>query len=84
MTVPLKTRVLLADDHAIVRRGLRLVLDAEPDLRSSPRPTTAPRRSSARCASDVDLAVLDVSMPRMTGPPGGARARRSAARRPGC
>ena len=29
---PLKTRILLADDHALVRRGLRLVLDAEPDL----------------------------------------------------
>ena len=32
MTVPLKTRILLADDHAMVRRGLRMVLDAEPDL----------------------------------------------------
>ena len=32
MTVPLKTRVLLADDHAMVRRGLRHVLDAQPDL----------------------------------------------------
>ena len=30
--VPLKTRILLADDHAMVRRGLRMVLDAEPDL----------------------------------------------------
>ncbi|HEX4428243.1 MAG TPA: DNA-binding response regulator, partial [Frankiaceae bacterium] len=29
---PLKTRILLADDHALVRRGLKLVLDAEPDL----------------------------------------------------
>ena len=29
---PLKTRILLADDHALVRRGLELVLDAEPDL----------------------------------------------------
>ncbi|MGH2908297.1 MAG: DNA-binding response regulator, partial [Solirubrobacteraceae bacterium] len=27
---PLTTRILLADDHAGVRRGLRLVLDAEP------------------------------------------------------
>jgi DNA-binding NarL/FixJ family response regulator len=27
------TRILLADDHGMVRRGLRLVLDAEPDLR---------------------------------------------------
>ena len=32
MTVPLKTRILLADDHSMVRRGLRMVLDAEPDL----------------------------------------------------
>ena len=28
----LRTRILLADDHAVVRRGLRLVLEAEPDL----------------------------------------------------
>ena len=28
----LKTRILLADDHALVRRGLRLILDAQPDL----------------------------------------------------
>ena len=32
MTVPLKARILLADDHAVVRRGLRLILDGEPDL----------------------------------------------------
>ncbi|MGI8506583.1 MAG: response regulator transcription factor, partial [Solirubrobacteraceae bacterium] len=30
--IPLKTRILLADDHAVVRHGLRLVLDAQPDL----------------------------------------------------
>jgi DNA-binding NarL/FixJ family response regulator len=29
---PLKTHILLADDHALVRQGLRLMLDAEPDL----------------------------------------------------
>ena len=32
MTVSLKTRILLADDHAVVRRGLRLVLEGVPDL----------------------------------------------------
>ena len=37
MTVPLKTRILLADDHAMVRKGLRLVLDAEPG-RFTPAP----------------------------------------------
>jgi DNA-binding NarL/FixJ family response regulator len=32
MTTPLKTRILLADDHPMVRLGLHMVLDAEPDL----------------------------------------------------
>ena len=32
MTVPLRTRILLADDHTVVRTGLRMVLDAAPDL----------------------------------------------------
>ena len=32
MSVPLKARLLLADDHAMVRRGLRHVLEAVPDL----------------------------------------------------
>ena len=35
--------------------------------RSWPRPATAPRHSSWRCETTLDLAVLDVSMPRMTG-----------------
>jgi DNA-binding NarL/FixJ family response regulator len=30
--VPLKTRILLADDHTVVRQGLRFILDSEPDL----------------------------------------------------
>ena len=32
MPVPLKTRILLADDHELVRGGLKLVLDSQPDL----------------------------------------------------
>jgi hypothetical protein len=32
MTTPLRTRILLADDHPVVRRGLRLMLESEPDL----------------------------------------------------
>ena len=30
MTVPLKTRILLADDHTLVRSGLRRILEAQP------------------------------------------------------
>ena len=40
---------------------------ASPTCASSPRRATAPRRSSAGMHDDVDLAVLDISMPRMTG-----------------
>jgi len=68
VTVPLKTRILLADDHAVVRRGLRMVLDGEPDLEVVAEVgdgAEAVARGSD--ADDVDLAVLDVSMPRMTG-----------------
>ena len=32
MTTPLKIRVLLADDHEVVRSGLRMVLEAESDI----------------------------------------------------
>ena len=35
--MPEPTRILLADDHALVRRGVRLILDAEPDLRGGRR-----------------------------------------------
>ena len=44
MPIPLVTRILVADDHPIVRSGLKKVLDAQPDSRSSPKPRTAPRR----------------------------------------
>jgi DNA-binding NarL/FixJ family response regulator len=67
MTTPLKTRILLADDHAVVRRGLRMVLDTAPDLEvvaEAGDGTAAVRRA---LAGDVDLAILDVTMPRLTG-----------------
>ena len=42
-------KVLLVDDEPLIRTGLRAILDAEPDLKSSARPTTA-RRSRRSCA----------------------------------
>jgi DNA-binding NarL/FixJ family response regulator len=61
------TRLLLADDHAVVRRGLRLVLDAEPDLQVVAEAGDGAEAIERALAEDVDLAILDVSMPRMTG-----------------
>jgi DNA-binding NarL/FixJ family response regulator len=61
------TRILLADDHAVVRRGLRLVLDAEPDLRVVAEAGDGAEAIDKALSDEVDLAILDVSMPRMTG-----------------
>jgi len=67
VTVPLKTRVLLADDHPVVRRGLREVLDAEPDFQVIAETDNGASAVDRAVADDVDLAVLDVTMPRLTG-----------------
>jgi DNA-binding NarL/FixJ family response regulator len=60
-------RLLLADDHAMVRRGLRLVLDAEPDLKVVAEAGDGLEAVELARRLDIDLAVLDVSMPRSTG-----------------
>jgi DNA-binding NarL/FixJ family response regulator len=66
--VTFPARILIADDHAMVRRGLRLIVDAEPDLR-----VVAEAGDGAEAVAiagddpELDLAIIDVSMPRMTG-----------------
>jgi DNA-binding NarL/FixJ family response regulator len=67
MPIPLVTRILIADDHPIVRSGLRRVLDAQPDLRVVAEAADGAEAVERALAEDVDLAILDVSMPRMTG-----------------
>jgi DNA-binding NarL/FixJ family response regulator len=67
VTVPLKTRILLADDHAMVRRGLRHVLDAEPDLEVVAEADDGRGAVERALNDEIDLAILDVTMPRLTG-----------------
>src|SRR4051794_32652611 len=67
MPIPLVTRILVADDHTIVRRGLHQVLDREPDMEVVAEATDGAEAVRLALAGDVDLAVLDVSMPRLTG-----------------
>jgi DNA-binding NarL/FixJ family response regulator len=62
-----QTRILLADDHALVRRGLRLILDGEPDLRVVAEAGDGAEAVELATSEDIDLAILDVTMPRMTG-----------------
>jgi DNA-binding NarL/FixJ family response regulator len=67
VTVPLKTRIVLADDHAMVRRGLRLVLDAEPDMEVIGEAGDGAEAVEVALRDDPHLLILDVSMPRLTG-----------------
>jgi DNA-binding NarL/FixJ family response regulator len=67
VSTPLVTRILLADDHAVVRRGLRLVLEMEPDLEVVGEAGDGAEAVERVLAGGVDLAILDVSMPRLTG-----------------
>jgi len=60
-------RVLIADDHTVVRSGVRLILDAQPDLRVVAEVDDGFAAVERIMAGDIDLAVLDISMPRMTG-----------------
>ena len=64
---PLKTKILIADDHPIVLRGLRTVLDAQPDLEVVAQATDGQEAVEIATSAEVDLAVLDISMPRKTG-----------------
>lgn len=61
------TRILLADDHAVVRHGLKLVLEAEHDLAVVAEAGDGLQAVELGTRADVDLAVLDVTMPRLTG-----------------
>jgi DNA-binding NarL/FixJ family response regulator len=60
-------RILLAEDHALVRQGVRLILDAEPDLEVVAQAADGAEAVTIVRQQEVDLAVLDVAMPRMTG-----------------
>jgi DNA-binding NarL/FixJ family response regulator len=71
-------RILLADDHQLVRRGVRLILEAEPDLEVVAEASDGAEAIARLREHEVDLVILDVSMPRMTG----LQAAREIARRP--
>jgi DNA-binding NarL/FixJ family response regulator len=67
MSVPLKTRILVADDHAIVRQGLRLILEGQPDMEVVGEAGDGAEAVALAQKIRPHLVVLDVSMPRLTG-----------------
>jgi two-component system response regulator NreC len=63
------TRILLADDHAILRSGLQMLVHSRPDLEVVAQASDAEEAIAKAQALRPDLAILDVSMP--GGGPGG-------------
>jgi two-component system, NarL family, response regulator NreC len=60
-------RVLIVDDHAVVRTGLRRVLDAEPDIETVAEAPDAERAIFEAIESRPDVVLLDVMMPGKSG-----------------
>jgi two-component system, NarL family, response regulator LiaR len=62
-----KIRILIADDHAIVREGLRALLATEPDLELVAEATDGVQAVTKARALKPDVVLLDLMMPRMDG-----------------
>ena len=78
VSIPLKARILVADDHPIVLDGLRRVLDAQADFDVVAEARDGVEAVARAAEGDIHLAILDVSMPRKTG----LQAAREISRRP--
>lgn len=65
MSVP--SRILLADDHALLRQGLRLIIEREPDLTVVAEAGDGHEAIEHAIKHRADLAILDVSMPVLNG-----------------
>ncbi len=62
-----KTRVLLADDHGVVRKGLRFVLESEPDLEVAGEAADGRQAVDMATSLRPDVVVMDIAMPHLNG-----------------
>lgn len=60
-------RIILADDHAVMRRGLRLVLEEQKDFQVAGEANDGREAVALAESLKPDVAVLDISMPNMNG-----------------
>ena len=60
-------RVLIADDHGIVRSGIRLLLERQPDIEVIGEAADGAEARELAIRERPDLAILDVKMPKLTG-----------------
>jgi DNA-binding NarL/FixJ family response regulator len=62
-----KIRILLADDHAILRKGVRMMIDSEPDLEVVGEAKTGREAIDEARNLKPDIVLMDVSMPELNG-----------------
>src|SRR5947207_1353266 len=62
-----KIRVMIADDHAILRSGLRLLVDAQPDMEVVAEASDGEQTVQAARETRPDVALMDLTMPRTGG-----------------
>jgi DNA-binding NarL/FixJ family response regulator len=62
-----KLRILLADDHIVIRQGLRLLINSQPDMEVIGDAGDGRSAIQQTLASKPDLVVMDVSMPELNG-----------------
>jgi len=62
-----KIRILLADDHTVVRRGLRLLLERQPEFSVVAEASDGKQAVEASEASKPDVVVVDIAMPHLNG-----------------
>lgn len=62
-----RTRILVADDHTIVRQGLRAILEGEPDIEVVGEAADGREAVKKAVSLAPDVVIMDVSMPKMNG-----------------
>jgi two-component system response regulator NreC len=62
-----KTRILLADDHSVVRSGFRMILDAQADLEVVGEVANGREAVEQATALQPDVVIMDVTMPELNG-----------------
>jgi len=60
-------RILIADDHAIVRQGLKLLIDSQPDMKVIAEAASGDAVLEQAAAVKPDVVIMDVSMPGING-----------------